>query len=120
MSYPINLAVTIQRTEDGERILDFSYTETEDVDAQHCFETEFPAGITDEQINLYESSLVIKSDYIFIETDQPLTIKLDDVGNTPIGVASFAVLTDDATVLFITVPGAENANVKFVYGGSQS
>jgi hypothetical protein len=120
MSIPINLAVTIQRTENSERIFDFSYTETQLVDAQHCFDTEFPAGITDEQIDLYESSLVVRSTYLFIETDIPIQVKLDSAANTPIDVTSQMLLTDDATVLFVTVPGTENANVKFVYGGMQT
>jgi len=112
--------LTVERTENAEKILDLGFPETFAVDSQHCLDTEFPAGITDEELGLYESSLVVASSYIIIVTDQPIQIKLDLNTNTPIDVASIMMLTNPALILFLTVPGTENARVKIYYGGTQT
>jgi len=112
--------LSVQRTENAEKVMDLGFPSTFVVDSQHCLDTEFPAGLTDEELTLYESSLVVASSYIIIVTDKPIQIKLDLNTNTPIDVNSIMFLTNPALILFLTVPGTENARVKIYYGGTQT
>ena len=120
MSNNIQVNLAVEQTENAEKILDQNFPETFVVDSQHCIDTEIPAGSVDEQIDLYESSLIIKSSYLIIDTDQPIQVKLDLNTNTLIAVASMMLLTDDATTIFISVPGSTNARIKMYYGGTKT
>jgi hypothetical protein len=120
MSVNIQTDISIEQTENAEKILDKNFPKTFTVDSQHCIDTEIPAGSTDEQIDLYESSLIVASSYLIIETDQPIQVKLGLNTNTPIDVASVMMLTDPSLIIFITVPGSENARIRAYYGGVQT
>lgn len=117
MSQQISLGLTLSKQISATKVLDFALSKVVDVDSDHTIETVLEAGISDYQIDLFDSALIVETEYLLIQSDQPLTVRLGLIGNTPIEVEDFLFVTDSSVVIFVSVPGTDNATVKIFYGG---
>ena len=117
MSEQMTIGVTAEKQVGSVKRINFSLTKVVDVDAAHLIETILEAGLSDEEIDLYDSALIVETEFLIIKSDQPLTVRLGLVTNTPIEVEDLLVVTDSATKFFVSVPGSTNANVEIIYGG---
>jgi hypothetical protein len=119
MANNIDISIGAEKVVGSEKPIDFSYTETIEVDSDHCMETELVAGASDVEFDLFVSSLITAGKLVVLETDVAIKVRIDNIANTQIDVNSIFVLTSPATKLYISVPGSANANLKLVYGGIQ-
>jgi len=117
MSEQITIELSVTKQVDSVKRINFGTTKVVEVDAAHVIESVLTAGIVDERIDLFVSGLITETEFILISTDQPLTVRLGAVINTPIEVEDMLLVTDSSTVIFISIPGTENANVEIIYGG---
>ena len=118
MSCNFLMTLGFERTVNADKVLDTEYTATFACDAGQTKCTTIPATAVDQQIDLYESGLVVEGTFLLIKTSVPLQVRLGLIGNTQIEVNSYMLLTDPATTIFVTVPGTEDAVVEMIYGGA--
>lgn len=120
MSEQITLAVSVEKQVGSVKNIDFGFSKVETVDGNYVIETILEAGSTDQEFDLFTSALIDDVKFVVIQSDQPLSVKLDDTGNTAIAVADLMLLTASPTKLYISVPGGTDANAKIIYGGIQT
>lgn len=120
MSEQMTLALSVEKQVGSVKRIDYSFSKVEDVDGNHVIETILEAGSADTEFDLFVSALLTVVKFVIVESDQPLTVKLDSTGNTAIEVTDFMLLTGSPSKLYISVPGATDATVKIIYGGTQT
>lgn len=120
MSEQMTLALSVEKQIGSVKEIDYGFTKVVDVDGNYVVETILEAGSSDTEFDLFVSTLIDDVKFVIIQSDQPLTVKIDDVGNTAIDVTDLLLLTGSPIKLYISVPGSTDASVKIIYGGKQT
>jgi len=120
MAEQMTLAVSVEKQVGAAKKLDYDFSKVVDVDGNYVIETILEAQVVDIEFDLFISTLINEVQFVVIESDKPLTVKLDDALNTAIDMVDLMLLTAAPALLFISVPGTEDATVKIIYGGIQT
>lgn len=93
-----------------------SYLSTASTNTDFVYDPDLnvPALISDLQVSF---NTINTARAIFIKTNQPLHVKLNYTGNTPIYVTDFYMVTTEATALFLSNTANTAATVQIVVLG---
>jgi len=115
MSVQMNQTSTMQLTNGTELSIQKTYSFQDIATTEFVYDTyAIPGTTTNFQLNL---GRITTAKYIYIETNQPITVMFNDTATINFPVSKFVMLNTSATAIYITNANSVVATVNVVISG---